>query len=274
MDEWKAKGEAIAKLTLKVYPWKGTHEMNNQEKEEQAELICDTLNQLRKNCKIKPRSSKNIAESGGTKGEAWEKWEEELEEEEKTDIPYYDIKFDVICANPRYDFDLVQQYIVVFENVFGLSLPTCSILDIKNHSFHDISKLFSYALIPGRNRKSSLDKYMALTMRKTVETHVNNEEVKIEEKAVIKLYTEEQKPSPTMKPNVQLEDFSRYLTQKSEIIDQRFVGLMQPYIPGYLRKTRLKLLYSTGKHGISLQTYIPLLYHHYLFSPKKSLQAL
>jgi hypothetical protein len=247
MDEWKASGKGIAKLTLKIYSWNGSVELDSKKKEEQAELIGDTLNQLCFHQKAILKKDSLSSQSTGPSGEA-----ESVPDEEDvvTSVPFYDIKFEVICNSSIYDFETVQHYIVVFENVFGFSLPKCSITEFKNHSFHDITKTFSYAFNRDQRRKSSLDKYMALTMRKSNE---NNEEEKWEETGSAEnkaTKNEEYKPKVTINP----KDFSKFLAGKSEIFDELFVGLIQPYLPGYLRRTQWKLLYSTGKHGISLQT--------------------
>lgn len=214
MDTWKEQGKSMAKLTLKVYHWMGNHEMCNDEKSKIAQLVTDTLVSLGKKAQ---RQEKLLQEIG-------------VFPRGLTRVPFYDINFGVICGNPRYNFDMVQDSIVLFENIFGMNLETCSILDFKNHSFHDVSQIFSYAIGQKKRRRSSLEN-LTKSLKQT-EGSTQNE-------------CEEEKSR---------DSFGKLLSAESDILNEIFIQKIQHRMPNYLRRCKWKLVYSTARHGISLTT--------------------
>jgi hypothetical protein len=251
MDEWHKNKQPIATLNLKIYEWVGTKRLVNEEKLKTGRAITEKMLSTVQEAR---RLESKMAEEK-------ERVETKKQEAVKTVLPYYDINFEVLCNSSSFNFDLVQQYIVVFENVFGLSLPHCSILDFKNHSYHKVSEIFSYAISPSVPKKSrsrlTLEKYFRKIPFKLGQRSRENS-------GNLLTATEEEKSDFVLKKmtseDLELEheyhyDFGKLLSEPSDIFEAKFVQAMQKHIPSYLRKAEWKCVYSTAKHGINISTY-------------------
>ena len=169
---------------------------------------------------------------------------EKLAEEKSysiTILPYFDIAYENILLNgtsTRYDIKVkhVEENFDLLYKIFGYkkgSLTT--ITHINNQSYFNLEDTFP-----------ELKKDDYIEARKNSKNIIEEIDFRQQNQNFHRVVYKslEEVPNNTLK----------LLSEKSDLIDEKFAYSIDHYFPGYLRKSKWYLYYNTAKHGTSYRT--------------------
>lgn len=153
-----------------------------------------------------------------------------------TILPYFDIAYEHILLDgnrTRYEIKVkhVEENFGLLYKLFGYKKGSLTaIIHINNQSYFDLENTF-----PELKKEEFLEK-RPKTIIEEIDQKQKNQFI---HRVVYKSLEEV--------PNNNLN----LLTEKSDLIDEKFAYSIDHYFPGYLRKSKWYLYYNTAKHGTS-----------------------